>query len=138
MYNIVKEEISKIDSEAGGFNSGHLWSIKSKLKPKMCNSYTAIEDANGKLLTKEKDIEKETVKHYSKVLENRTIKKGLEQHQKEREELCEQRMKVASKNVTPDWTTKNVRDAIKDLKKKKSRDPHGYSNEIKKVGKISL
>ena len=73
LHKIVKEEIEKIDCEAGGFNSGHLWKIKSKLQPKMSNKYTAIEDENGKLLTSEEDIDNETVKHYTKVLENRKI-----------------------------------------------------------------
>ena len=56
LFNVVKDEISKIDCEGGGFNSGHLWKMKSKLKSKEANKYTAIEDENGKLLTAEEDI----------------------------------------------------------------------------------
>ena len=85
-------------------------------------------------MTAEEDIDQETVKHYTKVLENRKIKAGLEQYQVEREQLCEERINEARKNVTPDWTIENVRCAMKDLKKKKSRDPHGYSNEIMQAG----
>ena len=40
----------------------------------MSNKYTAIEDENGELLTNEEDIDKETVKHYTKVLENKKIR----------------------------------------------------------------
>ena len=29
MYKIVKEEVDKVDCEAGGFNSGHLWKLKN-------------------------------------------------------------------------------------------------------------
>ena len=134
LFNIVKAEIENIDCEAGGFNSGHLWKIKSKLKPKLSNKYTAIEDGDGKLLTTGAEIDEETVKHYTKVLENRQIKPNLEQHKKDREELCETRIKEAKKNVTPDWTIENVKRVIDELKKKKSRDPHGYSNEIIQSG----
>ena len=66
LFKVVKDEIEKIDCESGGFNSGHLWKIKSKLKPKLDNKYTAIEDDNGKLLTNEEDINNQTVKHYTK------------------------------------------------------------------------
>ena len=34
MFKIVKEEVEKVDCESGGFNSGHLWKLKSKLRPK--------------------------------------------------------------------------------------------------------
>ena len=134
LFNVVKAEIENIDCETGGFNSGHIWKIKSKLKPKLSNKYTAIEDKNGKLLTTETEIDEETVKHYTKVLENRQMKPNLEQYKKEREELCEIRIKEAKKNVTPDWKIENVKCVIKELKKKKSRDPHGYSNEIIQSG----
>ena len=134
LFNIVKDEIVRIDCETGGFNSGHLWKMKAKLKSKESNKYTAIEDENGKLLTSEKDIDEETIKHYTKVLENRKIKTNLEEYQIEREKLCEERINEARKNITPDWTNENVKRVVKELKKKKSRDPHGYSNEIMQAG----
>ena len=134
LHKIIKDEIEQIDCESGGFNSGHLWKIKSKLKSKENNKYTAIEDENGKLLTSEEEIDEETMKHYTKVLENRPIKTNLEQHKKDREQLCEDRIKEAKKNITPDWTDENVKRVIKALKTKKSRDPHGYSNEIIQAG----
>ena len=120
LHKIVKEEIEKVDCEAGGLNSGHLWKIKSKLKPKMSNKYTAIVDENGKLLTSEEDIDNETVKNYTKVLENRKISPNLEEYQKDREELCEIRIKEGKRNITPNWTAENVRCVVKELKKNKT------------------
>ena len=130
LYNIVKEEVKKINSENGGFNSGHLWKLKKKLIGKPNNPPTAIVDENGKLATTKQEIEKVSLKHFTKVLENRTIKEGLDNHQKEREKLCELRIEQARKNITPDWEIKDVKFVIKNLKKKKSRDPYGYSNEL--------
>ena len=138
--DIVNKKVEDCESslqrvcETGGFNSGHSWKMKNKLKSKESNKYTAIEDENGKLLTSEKDIDEETIKHYTKVLENRKIKTNLEEYQIEREKLCEERINEARKNVTPDWTNENVKRVVKELKKKKSRDPHGYSNEIMQAG----
>ena len=48
----------------------------------------AVMDQQGNLVTTKEDIKEVTKKHYAKVLENRTIKKDLEKHQQEREELC--------------------------------------------------
>ena len=55
-----------------------------------------------------------------KVLENRPIKSHLADYQREREDLCEERIKLARRNVTPDWNEKDVRFVIKHLKKKKT------------------
>ena len=85
----------------------------------MSNKYTAIEDENGELLTNEEDIDKETVKHYTKVLENKKIAPNLNEYQKDRERLCESRIKEAKKNKTADWTQANVKRAVMELKKKK-------------------
>ena len=56
MYKIVKEEVDKVDSEAGGFNSGLLWKLKSKLRPKLTDHPTAMQDIIGNLVTSEEDI----------------------------------------------------------------------------------
>ena len=73
MYNTVKEEVDEVDCEAGGFNSGHLWKLKSKFRPKFNDYPTSMIDSEGKIVTPEKDIKEVTVKHFRKVLENRTI-----------------------------------------------------------------
>ena len=67
-------------------------------------------------------------------MENRPIKVELSEYQAEREKLCIDRVNLARKNITPDWEEKDVKFVIKNLKKKKSRDAHGYSNEIIQCG----
>ena len=69
MFKIVEEEVSKVDCETGGFNSGHLWKLKSKLKPKFNDKPTAMLDINGKLVTSIEDIKSVHVQHFKKVLE---------------------------------------------------------------------
>ena len=32
LYQIVKEEVDFVKCEEGGFNSGHLWRLKNKLR----------------------------------------------------------------------------------------------------------
>ena len=120
MFGIVKEEVSKVNSETGGFNSGHLWQLKKKLSDKRTNHTAAVLDKHGNLVTEKENIKEVTQEHYKKVLRNRTIKEGLETYQKEREDLCEARLYAARKNITPMWTVSDVKVVLKQLKRKKS------------------
>ena len=43
-------------------------------------------------------------------------------------------IKLASKVISPDWTEESEKHVVKNLKKKKSCDPHGYSNELNQCG----
>jgi hypothetical protein len=88
MYEIVKEEVEKVDSETGGFHSGHLWKLKSKLRPRPQSYPTAILDDDGREVTSINEINTQTEKHFHKVLADKPIKPELEEFRREREELC--------------------------------------------------
>ena len=134
LFKIVKEEVEKVKCQEGGFNSGHLWNIKNKQRPKVKNVPTAMVDKDGNLVTSPEGIKQEAMKHFKEVLKNRPIKTNLKEYQEERESLCKERIKAAGTNVTQDWDVKDVSYVIKHLKKKKSRDPHGYPNELIQCG----
>ena len=76
------------DAEDGGFNAGKLWQLKKKLYPKVNEPPTAMVTTEGELITSEKDIKDEAVKHFKNVYRHRQIKPGLEQIKKDREKLC--------------------------------------------------
>jgi hypothetical protein len=118
------------DSEEGGFNTGALWKLKKKLSPKQTEPPTAMKDSNGKILTNDKDIQKEAMKHYQEVFTDKSIGKEYEQHRKEREALCMKRLEECSRNKTPDWSVEDVTDALKCLKTGKSKDPYDIPNEL--------
>ena len=134
MYKTIKREIDGINCEEGGFNSGHLWTLKNKLIPKHNDTPAAMVDNEGKLLTDTKEILKEAENHYTKVFEKTNIKEGLEEVENEKKQLCEEHLKTASKNKTPKWTVMDVKNAIKNLKNGKSKDPYEYPNELFKEG----
>lgn len=71
--------------------------MKKKLSGKLNNTTNAVLDKDGKLVTNREEIKQVTVEHYLKVLENRKIREGLEDHRKEREELCVKRIELAKK-----------------------------------------
>ena len=118
LFNIVKEEVKHVESDEGGFNSGHLWKIKNKLKPKNKSPPTAMVNKEGQLITSNEDIKEAAMDHFKEVLKNRPIKPDLQEYKAEREKLCDKRLKIASKNITPDWSAEAVKNVIKKLKKK--------------------
>merc|ERR1719319_352196 len=54
----------------------------------------------------------------------------LEEIKESKEKLAEKLMEVAKNNKTPDWSKKDLYKVLEQLKKNKSRDPHGLANEI--------
>ena len=130
MYKHIKEEIECIDGEDGGFNSGEQWKLKKKLTPSDYDPPTAMKDADGNLLTEEKDILKEATKHYKKVFEDKPMDKSIKHLKSQREALCMKRLEAAHKNKTPDWSTEDVKFVLKSLKPKISKDPYDMPNEL--------
>ena len=126
----IREEIKNISCDDGGFNAGKFWKLKKKLNPRAQDPPTAMLDEDGNLVTSAKGVENISVKHYSKVLENRAMKENLIHLKDAKEELCEERVKSAKENKTPPWQKEELNEVLKFLKKKKSRDPHGFPNEL--------
>ena len=64
LCKIVKEEVEGINCEEGSFNSGYLWRLKNKLRPKVANTPTALENKDGNLVTSSQDIKNVTLDHF--------------------------------------------------------------------------
>ena len=134
MYTKINDELKALKGEEGGYNPGHLWKLKKKLSPKQSEPPTPMKDPEGNLLTNEKDIKAETVKHYKQVFEDKPINDKYKDHKVEREELCRIRLEAAAKNKTPPWSNTDVNIAIQGLNMGISKDPYGHPNEIFKEG----
>ena len=126
----ILEEISGIECNEGGVNSGKLWKLRKKLFPKSRDPPTAMMDLDGNLVTCEKKVEDLAINEYERRLQNRTIKDDLSSLKIQKENLCHLRLDQAKKNKTPDWTMEQLEKVLKELKPNKSRDPMGYANEI--------
>ena len=87
-------------------------------------------DPEGNLLSAPEAIQKAALKTYENRLKNRPIKEGLEQLQKDKEDLCKLRLNIARKNKTEPWTLEQLDVVLKYLKKNKSRDPLDLANEL--------
>ena len=131
IYDQIKDEIEGLNCEEGGKNGSQLWKkLTKKLNPRYQEPPVAMKDDMGNILTSKEDILTNTVKHYKKVLANRDIKEGMEEHKNEREDLALSRMKEAALNKTIDWDINDLDIVLKHLKKDKSTDALGYINEI--------
>ena len=130
-FKKIKDRTEGTSCEDGGLHPGSLWNLKKELFPQSRDPPTAMVDPeNGNLVTNEEKIQKLALKTYTKRLENKPIKKGLENIQDAKEKLCDKLLKVAAANKTPPWQLQDLEKVLKFLKKNKSRDAHGYCNEL--------
>ena len=133
-FQKIKDRTEGSSCEDGGLHPGSLWNLKKELFPQSRDPPTAMVDPeNGNLVTDDKNIQKIALKTYTKRLENKPIKKNLENVKEAKEKLCEKLLKVAAANKTPPWELKDLEKVLKHLKKNKARDPHGYCNELFQV-----
>ena len=129
---LIKEACGSISCEEGGMNPAKLWQLKKKLRGIVNEPPTAMLDQYGNLVTTSKAIEDLTIHMYQERLKTLKIKKGLELHQVQREQLCDERLKEAQTNITSDWTEEELNLVLKQLKNQKARDPMGLANELLK------
>ena len=129
-YDNICEEISGINCNEGGVNSGKLWNLKKKLSPKCRDPPTAMMNPDGKLITSEKEIEKLAINVFENRLKNRDMKIELSELREDKEFLFNLRLEKAKQNKTPPWTLKELEKVLIYLKNNKSRDPFGLCNEI--------
>ena len=99
---IVKEACNGLTSEEGGVNATKLWQLKRKLRGIALEPTTAMIDSKGNLVTTSKSIEALTME----VLKDKShiVKDNLKVHHMQREQLCENRLEEAKKNITPPWS----------------------------------
>ena len=88
-------------------------------------------DDDGNLITTSDDINELALQKLAvERLHNRPIKEGMEEMKDKKETLCQQNLKKARANKTPDWTEEEVKEVLKHLKNNVARDPLGYANEL--------
>ena len=98
--------------------------------PKVNDPPTALVDEKENIITSDEAIEELTLSTYTKRLENRPIKEGLESHKETSEKLFHLRMKKARSNKTEGWKMSDLEKVLKEIKLTKSRDPFGWANKI--------
>ena len=88
------------------------------------------DPVTGNLITSNDKINEAAVKVYTERLQNAPMKDHLKHIKEAKEKLCDKVLQVAKKNKTPPWKLKDLDIVLRNLKKQKSRDPHGLANDI--------
>ena len=122
---------NKTDDKSKEELDSKLWNLKKEIFPKSRDPPSAMLDpASGNLLTSKDKIEAAALDVYKSRLENRPIKADLINIKIAKEKLCKKLLEVAKTRKTPPWSMKDLELVLKNLKKEKSRDPHGLANEL--------
>ena len=129
-YQHIRDELNNIDGDEGGANPASIWKLENRIMAKAANPPTALLDNSGNLVTSEEGREALMLDTFVKRLENRKIRQGLEQMQKDKEKLCFLRLQNARHQKTQPWSLEQLKTVLKSLKKNRSRDPLGYCNEL--------
>ena len=116
MSKKIKDELNGINCEDGGWNSGFLWKLRSKISPRPEEPPTAMESSNGVLLTDPLEIQKEAIKYYEQLFKDLPIDPEYEEVQIYKEKLCKMRLNMCAKNKTDDWTEDDLNKELKILK----------------------
>ena len=130
MSKKIKDELNGLNCEDGGWNSGFLWKLRTKLNPRPAEPPTAMKNSDGVLLTNHQEIQKEAINYYEQLFKDLPIDPEYQEVQVYKEKLCKLRLQICAQNKTDDWTEDDLIQALKDLKTGTSRDPFGYSNEL--------
>ena len=123
MFRKIMSEVKGADvPEEGEFNAGKLWKLRHKLAPRYRDPPTAMVNAEGKLLTSDKDILKEAEEHYKQVFKEKPILEEHTEYKHESDDLCKTMLEECSKIKTPEWTIIYVTVVLNNLKTGKSKD----------------
>ena len=87
-------------------------------------------DKQGNLLTSDEYIINRSLEVYSAGLPNNKIKPHLVKLKNYTNTLYEIRLKISKKKTTDPWNLEDLKCALKQLKKDKSRDQEGFKNEL--------
>ena len=90
----------------------------------------AKKNFNGRLISSKNELVCLYMDTYRHRLRNRPIKKDYEHLKILKEELFNQRIRIAKTRKSKPWTINQLKQVLKNLKSGKSRDPHGLINEL--------
>ena len=131
----IKDQLDLIQDD-DKLNINGFWKLKSRLFSTNKTPATAKRDASGNLITSNHALKKLYLETYSERLSHKPMKPELMDMFWLKTELCQIRISNAARNLTPNWTVKNLKNVLSKLKNNKSLDPLGMVNEIFKPGCI--
>ena len=127
--NKVIDNFQSISDRDGKLTNNNMWKIKRKVFPKNKETLPfAKKDCDGKLVTSHQQLKELYLNTFLHRLRSRPMKKEYLRFLKEK--LWSKRLEYSKRKKTKDWKMESLDKVLKSLKNNKSRDPHGFVNEI--------
>ena len=136
-YRMVSETVKNLSDEhdLSVLERQKLWKMLKHKFPKNKNAVpVGKRNRNGTIVTEHEELKHLYIKTYVQRLRNRPMKNDFEDLKEIKEELFNERLKIASEKKTKPWTLAQLESVLKRLKKNKARDPIGWANELFKNG----
>ena len=131
---VVRDFVKGLDGSNGNFSQLGFWKLKNLLCPNQTDPPMAKKDAKGTLITSPTLLKKLYLETYKGRLQNRKMKSELLDLYCLKSELWDLRLEELEKTHTKEWTKEDLDKVLKELKTNKTRDPHGWINEVFKPG----
>ena len=126
----IKEVGGEID-DINGSGRNKIWKLMKKKYPKQSHAIpVGKRDRSGNMITNHAGLKHLYLETYLHRLRNRPIKGEFEEIKDYKTELFNLRMQIVKNSKTEPWNLDELEKALKSLKNKKARDPHGWVNEL--------
>ena len=132
----VNEMIGDVESLDGTFQQNKFWDLKKKLLPKNHEPPTSKRDKKGNLINSKDSLMKLYIETYKERLSPATINHHYLDIFQLKSELWKRRNDLMKSTTTAPWEIEDLDKSLKRLKVNKTRDPHGFVNDIFKEGCI--
>ena len=113
-----------------------MWKLLKKIWPKFNSQSTAKKNHKGDIISNPNALKLLLAKEYKERLRMRPVKPEMKPLMMMKKKIFEMKMKLASNKKSPEWSIKDLDNALTKLKNNKSRDFEGYSNDIFKQNVI--
>ena len=131
----VMEAFRDLTDTDGSIHINGLWSLKNKTFPKNTKPLPcAKRDVENRIISSQSELKTLYLETFRHRLRHRPIKDDLYYLFTLKEELCSKRLEFAKLNKSKKWDSEKLMKMLSSLKNNKSRDPHGFINELFKPG----
>ena len=129
-FDYIKKTMEHLLDNTENLNPVRMWDLKKKLCANKSVAPTAKKNKNGKLVTEHCQLKALYENTYKNRLKHKEIQPELQNLYDMKMYLFDLRLKVTKCIKSETWSTENLLNVLKKLKKNKSADPHGLVYEL--------
>ena len=126
----IVENFKFMSDNPESINLSEMWKLLKKLWPKHNSNPTAKKDHKGKIVSESQELKKLLAKEYKDRLRLRPMRPDMEFIKRRKNEIFQAKLLLSETKEVPDWTIKDLNEALANLKNGKARDYNGFANEI--------